>query len=305
MNQTIASVDIGTNTVLLTIADVSPSHRTLQVLEDIHSIARLGQNVDSSGVIHEDSILRAQNILEKYRTMCEDQGVSVIKAVGTSCLRDASNRQYVCERLSDSIGTQVEVISGDEEARLCFLGTVENDFPATIVDIGGGSTEIISGKDGVIEFRMSIDMGAVRLTERYLKKLPATNADLQCAVADIQNALSSLPDSAAVYDIRAVAGTPTTLAAMVLQLTQFEATLINNYQLSYTDIDTIARKLSELSIDEIVQLPGVHPKRADILLAGVLILKEIMKFAGKTSCSVSTKGLRYGVLKQLAESLYV
>lgn len=302
MNQTIASVDIGTNTVLLTIAQRSQSDGSLTILEDFHSIARLGQGVDSVRIIQQDAILRAESILLKYRELCAKYKVGSIRAVGTSCLRDAANRDEVCLRLSQTLGARVEVISGDEEARLCFLGSIENDFPTTIVDIGGGSTELISGKDGEIEYRTSIDIGAVRLTERYFKELPPSKENVNQALQDIKQALSVLPRSK-MYALRAVAGTPTTLAAMVLKMPDFNADAIHNFQLYYEDIQTIASKLSQLTLAEIITIPGVHPGRADILLAGVLILTSIMEYSRQTICTVSTKGLRYGVLKEMADLL--
>ncbi len=302
MNQTIASVDIGTNTVLLTIAQRSQSDGSLTILEDFHSIARLGQGVDSVRIIQQDAFLRAESILLKYRELCTKYEVGSIRAVGTSCLRDAANRDEVCLRLSQTLGARVEVISGDEEARLCFLGSIENDFPTTIVDIGGGSTELISGKDGEIEYRTSIDIGAVRLTERYFKELPPSKENVNQALQDIKQALAVLPRSK-MYALRAVAGTPTTLAAMVLKMPDFNADAIHNFQLYYEDIQTIASKLSQLTLAEIITIPGVHPGRADILLAGVLILTSIMEYSSQTICTVSTKGLRYGVLKEMAKLL--
>lgn len=298
MNQTLAAVDIGTNTILLTIAGRLSDDRSLTVIKDEHSIARLGQGVDSLRRIQEDAILRAESILLKYKELCDSLAVDSIRAVGTSCLRDAANRDEVCHRLSQTLGARVEVISGDEEARLCFLGSIEDDFPTTIVDIGGGSTELISGKNGAIEYRTSIDIGAVRLTERYFKELPPSKENIFLANHEILQALSIVPRDA-LYAIRAVAGTPTTLAAMILKLSEFAPEAIHNYQLMYSDVELMSSMLTQLSLEKILLLPGVHPKRADILPAGVLILKAILEYASASHCTVSTKGLRYGVLQDM------
>ncbi|MBK9246903.1 MAG: Ppx/GppA family phosphatase [Ignavibacteria bacterium] len=302
MNPKFASIDIGTNTVLLTIAELSPINGSLTILDDVHSIARLGQGVDTTGKIAEEAISRVENILKNYRTICDEYSEITIKAVGTSCLRDASNSREVCDRLSLAIGVSIEVLSGDEEARFCYIGTVEDDSPATIIDIGGGSTEIISGRNGTIEFGTSIDIGAVRLTERYFNELPVSDEIIEYAKGEIYRALTSLPQFE-FHAITAVAGTPTTVAAMVLQLKDYNAELIHNYQLYYKDIQQVATQLSTLTKEEIIALPGVHPKRADILLAGVLLLKSIMEFSGRNVCTVSTKGLRYGVLKEMTTLL--
>lgn len=301
MEQTFASIDIGTNTLLLTIARRDAERSKLTVLEDIHSIARLGQGVDAARIIHEDAIVRAETILLRYQNLCREYSVDSLRAVATSCLRDAANRIDVCLRLAAALGYPVEVISGDEEARLCFLGSIEDDSPTTIIDIGGGSTEVISGKDGAIEFRTSIDIGAVRLTERYFKELPASHECITQAQAEIRKAVSIVPH-AALYPIRAVAGTPTTLAAMALHLTEYNADVIHNYCLSYDDIAARTSQLLSLTPSEIRQIPGVHPKRADILPAGALILRSILDYASAQCCMVSTKGLRYGVLYERAAS---
>jgi exopolyphosphatase/guanosine-5'-triphosphate,3'-diphosphate pyrophosphatase len=294
----IAAVDIGTNTLLMTIADVS-TEGTFTYIDDIHSIARLGQNVDASKIIQPEARQRAVAILHTYRQRCKELEVDEIRAVGTSCLRDAANQREVCAEFETVLGTPIDILSGDEEARLCFIGTIENENPTTILDIGGGSTEIISGKGNSILFRTSLDVGAVRLTERYFQILPASSEQIQKATDEIQTHIQTI-DKNQFFSITAVAGTPTTLAAVSMGLTSYNSTAIHNYTLSMMNVDSIARQLLRSTLDEIITIPGVHRGRADILPAGTLILYEILNYAGQRKCTVSIKGLRYGILKEMA-----
>ncbi|MBI3258517.1 MAG: Ppx/GppA family phosphatase [Ignavibacteriae bacterium] len=299
-NHRIASVDIGTNTLLMTIADVSENG--MEVIDDIHSIARLGQNVDSSKTIQPDAIKRAVDILHRYKARITELGVDKIRAVGTSCLRDADNREEVCKELEAALGNPIEVITGDEEARLCFIGTVENDEPTTVLDIGGGSTEIISGKGNTISFRTSLDIGAVRLTEKYFRNLPPTTSQVQTAFDEVRESIYTI-DKELFYPLRVVAGTPTTLAAVCLGIDTFDASKIHNYPLSTLSVHILLRQLVDSTFDELTAMTGVHPGRADILPAGTLILHEFLRYTDQLKCMVSVKGLRYGVLKEMAAGL--
>ncbi len=295
-NHRIASIDIGTNTLLMTIADVSADGMT--ILADTHSIARLGQDVDASKTIQPEAVKRAVEILKRYKERLDELDVHRIRAVGTSCLRDAQNRDEVCKEFESALGCPVEVITGDEEARLCFIGTVENDEPTTVLDIGGGSTEIISGRNQEITFRTSLDIGAVRLTEKYFRNLPPTTSQVQAAFDEVREAIHTI-DKELFYPLRVVAGTPTTLAAVCLGLEQFDAAKIHNYPLSTLSVHILLRQLADSTFDELISMPGVHPGRADILPAGTLILHEFLRYTEQLKCTVSVKGLRYGVLKEM------
>ena len=241
-NHRIASIDIGTNTLLMTLADVSADGMT--ILADTHSIARLGQDVDASKTIQPEAVKRAVEILKRYKERLDELDVHSIRAVGTSCLRDAQNRDEVCKEFESALGCPVEVITGDEEARLCFIGTVENDEPTTVLDIGGGSTEIISGRDKEITFRTSLNIGAVRLTEKYFRNLPPTTSQVQAAFDEVRQAIHTI-DKELFYPLRVVAGTPTTLAAVCLGLEQFDAAKIHNYPLSTLSVHILLRQLAD------------------------------------------------------------
>lgn len=293
-----AAIDIGTNTLLLTIGE-RQTDGAIRILRDEHSIARLGAGVDASGCINRAAIERAKDILQAYTAICRETGVERIAAVGTSALRDAANRAEVCAELETIIGHDIRIIDGETEASLSFRGTVEGHTSALVLDIGGGSTELIAGSNGVIEYRTSINIGALRLTERFFKTLPP-HSDTLAPVCELLS--QATPLNIPNYPLIAVAGTPTTLAAIALALEVFSAEKVHGFRLTAEKIAELTGHLLTLSVEDISSLPGVNPLRADILPAGALILQMVMQTLGYSYCTVSTKGLRYGVLEECLSS---
>ncbi len=294
-----AGIDIGTNTILMVIGE-KKSNGELVFLRNEHSIARLGEGVDKTNNIKPEAIERAKKILHNYKIICDENNVIKISAAGTSALRDAKNRDFVVNELSKVIGTEIKVISGEEEARLSFLGTIENNNPCIVVDIGGGSTEFIYGENHSVKIRYSLPVGAVRLTERYFKDQPTTVDSIHEAEIYIMETLNKIDTTLFKGELIGVAGTPTTLAAMAQELTKYEKEKVDGYILDYEKVYIIFNKIKNLNIEEIKNIPGIHPDRADIITAGTLILQCIMKFFKIGKCKVSTRGLRYGVLIDLA-----
>lgn len=293
-----AAIDIGTNTLLLTVGERLPDC-TVRILRDEHSIARLGAGVDAAGNIGREAIGRAAEILRRYRNICDEADVNLVAAVGTSALRDAANRDEVCAELGSVIGTEIRIIDGETEAALSFSGSVECAESAIVLDIGGGSTEIIAGRGGTIEYRTSMNIGAVRLTERFFGSFPPAPE----MVAAVSEAISEqLPVGIPAYPMTAVAGTPTTLAAIALELQVFSPEKVHNFHLTLETVRSLAEMLLRKPLPEILALPGVHPQRADILPAGALILKVAMEKFGYSHCTVSTRGLRFGVLEEMLNS---
>lgn len=293
-----AAIDIGTNTILMLIAEKQDGC-SLKILRDDHSIARLGEKVGKTGIISQIAVQRAEEILTYYKSLCDSLGIQNISAVGTSCMRDAINSEDVRRHFEDILSAEIKVISGEEESRLTFLGTVESDNSCTVIDIGGGSTEFISGVNQTIFARKSLQIGAVRLTERYFSEFPATSSHLADAKEEIRKNLKTLPAEISGTLI-GVAGTPTSLAAIDLNVQKFETEKIHGYILPFERVREISEKLLAMSMEEIMKNPSISPKRADILPMGSLILLESMKYLCADSCTVSTKGLRYGVLSEMA-----
>jgi exopolyphosphatase / guanosine-5'-triphosphate,3'-diphosphate pyrophosphatase len=300
----IAALDIGTNTALLLIAEVDG--KSFSVLRDDHAIARLGEAVDRDRIIIESAYLRFRDILQRHAETIKSLNVDSIAAVGTSVFRDAQNRDQIVQRAKSDTGIEIEILSGDDEARWGCLGAifgmsdVEN---AAVIDIGGGSTEISIVKEGNFVKGESIDIGAVRLTERFFKTNPIIPEDAEKARQIIRDCLNRSTESFSILksikDINtlvAVAGTPTTLAAMHLGLEFFDAAKVQNQILQQDDIDQLLNMLLKTGTTTLLQIfPAINKSRADILPAGTLILSEAMEYLGMDSIRVSTRGLRYGI----------
>jgi len=292
---TVAAIDIGTNTILLTIGRKERGS-TFSIIHDEVQFARLGKNVDISGRIEEERITVAEAILKKYAALCKRNSVDTIIAFATSAMRDAENSDEVHIRLTQSLGAEIEIIDGKREAELSFIGAVANNESAIVIDVGGGSTEIIAGGNNKIEFSQSINIGAVRLTERFFPTLPPSNEEIMLARELVEQKISGIP----IYDypIYCVAGTPVTLACIAQGLDYFEQQKIHGYILSGLIINVILRQLLSSTSDEIKLMNCVTPERADILPAGTLILDRIIRHFSKNNCIVSVGGLRYGIIKE-------
>lgn len=307
----VSAIDIGTNTILMTIGKLE-ANGNITILADEHSIARLGKGVDANGTISEEAIKRAENILADYSTICDSFNVDIRVGVATSAVRDASNKSEVVKRLSKISSAIIHCISGDEEAKLSYRGSVlhnnSDEFQSTVViDIGGGSTEIILGKGETILSKYSVDVGAVRVTERFqFTPLPPNQQDVDECREYISRKIKSVISDEEIENISnskviAVAGTPTTLAA--IELSGYYSDKVDGYLLDRNTVLQQSLRLSSLALKEIIEIPGVHPERADILPAGVLILDTLMQTFGLSEVQVSTKGLRYGVLYSAFDSL--
>jgi exopolyphosphatase/guanosine-5'-triphosphate,3'-diphosphate pyrophosphatase len=304
----LASIDIGTNTILMLIADVE-RNGILSVVRDEHSIARLGKGVDEHGFIQKETFQRVQRILLKFKSIADSNEVQHLAACGTSALRDAANRQEFLDFIREHLSIDIKILSGREEAESTYVGAVSEYLEGSpsgefaVLDIGGGSTELVAGTGSNVSSAVSIDIGSVRLTERILKNNPPDNIALENAVKLVQHHLRHISPLPSATVLVGVAGTLTTLAALDLQLKTFDKTLINRYVLTRETIERIFQELRHLTLDEIRSYPQIHHSRADILLAGILILREILHKVNVSQITVSDRGLRYGIVLQTARML--
>ena len=290
----IASIDIGTNTLLLLIGEVQ-ADGSFSIVHDEHSIARLGEGVHASKCINEKAIERASHILHRYKLICDSYKVEKITIVATSAMRDADNAEYVCSILSSIIQKPISIISGKEEAYFSYVGSKETYDNPTIIDIGGGSTEIICMDNDHTIQSISLNIGAVRFTEKYFSTYPPSIDSIQEAIAEIKTSLSQFTIS--VHSpVIVVAGTPTTLACIDQGLDEYHRDKVHGYILTYDAISSITDMLCTSSYDSLFSIKGINPKRADILPAGSFLLKSLLSYFAIEHCIVSTKGLRYGVL---------
>ncbi len=297
-----AAIDLGTNTCLLLVARVESGY-VKKVLGDYASVIRLGEGVDKIGCLRSDAIERALACLSEYKKTVSKAGISPgdVVCVATSQARDAENGGEFFERVEAECGFRFSVISGKDEARLSFVGSLLPGMEPSnhaVVDIGGGSTEFVTAKEG-----RSIDLGSVRFTERYLKSDPVADEEYSNCLDRIDNKLDELMDWRGSIpsdtQMLAVAGTATTLASWHLRLREFDAAEVEKTQLNNDDLLQMVNDLKRMTVAERRDQVGIEPKRADVLLAGAMIIWRIMEKLNFQACNISSRGLRYGVLMDL------
>jgi exopolyphosphatase/guanosine-5'-triphosphate,3'-diphosphate pyrophosphatase len=304
----IACIDVGTNTALLLVADLEPATGNIVTVEHRQTIVRLGQKVDEHRMIHPEALDRLTACMTEYRTLCDEFGVQRILAVGTSALRDAANRAEIIAAVNRATGIEISCISGEDEAALTFFGAVaglpEAPEPFTVIDIGGGSTEIIMGTVEKVEQAVSMNIGSVRMTERFCTSQPPSPEEFEAARQEIdKNLAASLPPFfASRQQVFGVAGTLTTIAQVCLSDRQFDPARVQGFRLDYSAVHELLERLRAMRLDEIVAL-GIPEGRADVFTMGVLILRQFMRMLGVGAVTVSIQGLRYGVAQQELQRL--
>jgi exopolyphosphatase/guanosine-5'-triphosphate,3'-diphosphate pyrophosphatase len=302
----ISAIDIGTNTILMVTARVDDD-RSVHILGDEHAIARLGKGVDEHRMISDETVDRVTGFLERYQRIAMSLGSERIVAFGTSALRDARNRDEFIATMKERTGISIEVLSGTEEAELTYRGALFGLDPAAerrvVLDIGGGSTEIAVGAGNNLEQSTSIDVGAVRITERFFTALPPLVGEFAHAREFARDALAECFDLPEEFTAIGVAGTVTTLAAMDAGMDTFNAEELNGYVLNASRISRMTSRLAELSVEQVAAFPQVPLERADVLLGGAVILDEFMHRYRLERMVVSTRGVRYGMLMREIDSL--
>ncbi|MCS6775189.1 MAG: hypothetical protein RMJ43_13485 [Chloroherpetonaceae bacterium] len=296
-----ASIDVGTNTVkLLVVQQVADR---LEPLYERAGTVRLGEGMQASGMrLREAAMRRTLDLLDEFVAQARAQGADPIVAVGTAALREAVNREDFLQRARERCGLEITVISGEEEARLSYLAvrrdTLWRDCPRLVViDIGGGSTEVIHGEIGTdrIASRVSVGLGAVKLTESVLRSDPPTVRELTAAQQQASGALQSLEAATGPACVVGVGGTVTTLGAMDLGGVATPEVL-HGHTLSLARLENLIALLASRTIEQRKQIPGLDPARADIILAGAILLAQALAHLHAPTIDVSTRGLRWGVL---------
>jgi exopolyphosphatase/guanosine-5'-triphosphate,3'-diphosphate pyrophosphatase len=308
----IASIDIGTNTVLLLVAEVEAGGTIVPIANE-QRLPRLGRDVDHRQRISIGAYDRIAWIVQEYTNLALQYRADRIVACATSAVRDASNREEFLAYIKSATGIDVEVLTGEEEAELSYRGTV-NGFPhltrtAVVLDIGGGSTEMSyplpgshNGNSRLVHYSMQI--GAVRLTERYLKHSPPAPTEIDSAREFIIEELSPVRNPGfAQYQLVGVAGTVTTLACLDQHLTDFDVERVSGYRLGFERVAEWFGRLSSMASTEIRSLSRATEGREDILTAGVLILNVVMRNFGFQDVLVSERGLRHGLALREADRL--
>ncbi len=301
--QVCAAIDIGTNSVKLLVAaaDARDWHRIYETA----AVTRLGESMQAQSLrLREAAMRRTLDALATMVTTARERGAARIVAVGTAALRDAVNRDEFLQRARERCGLDIEVIAGDEEARLSFqavrLDARWSNCPMLLVlDIGGGSTEIIGGEphSAGIASRISINLGAVRITETYLKSDPPTVAQLTAANSAVAEALQNvrIDASARPFTVVGVGGTLTNLAAMDRGGIR-DPDELHGYVLTADRLERRIEQLASATIAQRQEMPGLDPRRADIILGGAILLSQTLACTGASDVAVSVRGLRWGLL---------
>jgi exopolyphosphatase/guanosine-5'-triphosphate,3'-diphosphate pyrophosphatase len=301
--QRFAAIDVGTNTVLLLVAERRPGGGFSPVVERAE-ITRLGRGVDRSGRLEPAAIAETVAALARFAAEARALGAADVACVATSAARDAANGGEFFDAARAAAGLAPEVISGDEEARLVY-GSAWRDFgrpgsTLAVLDVGGGSTELVVGDAALPRAHASAQLGAVRLTERVVTGDPPPAAELAALRAAAAEGARALPLAAIGDAARAtlvgVAGTVTTLAAVRAGLATYDAGVVHGSELSGADLETLYRRLGGLTVAGRAALPGMEPKRADVIVAGGAIVLEVMRAAGFDRLTVSDRGVRWGLI---------
>jgi exopolyphosphatase/guanosine-5'-triphosphate,3'-diphosphate pyrophosphatase len=280
----VAVVDCGTNSFRLLVADVDPAAGTLTDVDRRTEIVRIGEGVDATGRIADAALERTLAVARFYAAVVTEAGAERISVVATSALRDAANGEAFSAGIREVLGVEPRIVSGDEEARLTFAGAVRahsvDEAPVLVVDIGGGSTEMVLGEraDGPAEAR-SVDVGSVRLTERHLHSDPPTAAEIERARADVAEALDDVADDVELGRTRTlvgVAGTVTTLTAHALTLPTYDAAAVDGAVLPVGVLRAACEDMLARSRASRAELPYLEQGRVDVIGAGALIWGEIL-----------------------------
>lgn len=294
-----AILDIGTNAIKFLIAEKSANGDWETVL-DISQVTRLGQGLHSSGVVNTAAMERSIAAIQKFLGIAREQRVDQILAVGTMALRSAANARDFVERLRREANLNIQIIDGEEEARLSWLAVISSlpipDAQWLIFDVGGGSTEFILSQGRQLLGKISLNIGVVRLTEQILISDPVTDEEVQLANRSIRDAFQAISWSGPIAALVGVGATMTTLGAMRHQLRHYHANLIHGLQLSYDEVNTLLSALKSKTIAERKQMPGLPADRADVILAGGMIVSAIMEQMQSESVIISDRGVRHGLL---------
>jgi exopolyphosphatase/guanosine-5'-triphosphate,3'-diphosphate pyrophosphatase len=296
----VAVVDIGTNSTRLLVADVRDDG--LSELQRESIVTRLGEGVDATGALGEAPQQRVFAALDHYAAAIAEHGVDVRTAVMTSAVRDASNGAAFADAVRDRYGLDGRTLSGDEEARLTFLGATaaRGDDPAAllVIDIGGGSTELVVGARGEVEFHVSTQVGVVRHTERHLHGDPPSAAEMAALATDARGAI----EAAVPEDVRArpggavaVAGTATSCASIDLALDPYDPERVEGHRLSRARIGELRDRLAAVPLDERRAVTGLDPARAPTIVAGTIVLLEALGAFALDAVEVSERDILWGV----------
>ncbi len=292
----VAVIDVGTNSTRLLVADVEAGR--VAPVERRSTVTRLGRGVDLSGRLAAEAIEDTCGAIEGYMGLISEHEAGTVDAIATSAVRDAGNGGAFVAELRERFALSARVLDGEEEARLTYLGATSEHVPTEptlVIDIGGGSTELIVGTGEEISFHTSLQAGVVRHSERHISSDPPTASELEALATDVRGLIEGavgggLTAAAGI----AVAGTPTSLAAVEMALEPYDPARVHGHVLELPSIQRMLSQLASVPLSERVEIAGLHPERAPTIVAGVVILVEAMRAFGLESIEVSEHDILYG-----------
>jgi len=300
----VAVIDIGSNSTRLLVADVEGGRVT--PVERRSTVTRLGRGVDLSGQLAAEAIEAACGAIDPYVATLEELGAEKVDAIATSAVRDASNGSAFVAELRERFALSARVLDGEEEARLTYIGATSEsspERPTLVVDIGGGSTELIVGEGREIEWHASLQAGVVRHTERHLLHDPPTPVELEALAADLRGLIDAARREAPHVEAGiAVAGTPTSLAAIELELEPYDPLRVHGHVLELRSIQRMLSRLAAAPLGRRREIPGLHADRAPTIVAGVVTLVEAMRAFDLKRITVSEHDILYGTAIAISES---
>ena len=304
----VAAIDCGTNSIRLLIAEPDGSGG-LEDLERRLEVVRLGQGVDASGEFHPDALQRTFAAVDEYAELIKKADVPVEKVhfVATSATRDVQNRDSFFAGVKERLGVVPDVISGETEARLSFIGALSRvtpeGEPVLVMDIGGGSTELITGSaNGDMDYAISLDIGSVRVTERFLKQNPVADDDLERAIVYVDDLLAdSGVDFASIGTWIGVAGTVTTLAGVYLELERYDRERVHGAVIPLPAVQDLLHRLAGLTVEQIRGLPSMHPGRADVITGGALVEARVAARLNVPDLIVSESDILDGIALEILD----
>lgn len=288
----VAAIDLGSNSFLCLIAEKDNRGKIKEIYDTIEFV-KLGEGVHQNKTFSEGALQRAEMAFKKFQGLIEKYKVEKVASVATSAARDVSNRDRFFD-LGKKYGIPIEIISGENEGDYTYLGVLSGrpEKPNfSVLDIGGGSTEIAYKKDGNLKAK-SFNVGCVRLTELFLKSDPEKKEEIEEFRKYLREKMPTMDFGE--LEMVAVAGTPTTLASLHLQK-DFDPNLIDNFKLTKVHVRELIQKFNTLTIADRKKLKGIDAPRADVIMAGALILEHVMEICKLDSVTVSSRGVRYGL----------
>ena len=295
----VASIDIGTNTVLLLITKLEKG-KLFPILNE-YRIPRLGEGLEPGGEITQDKIDHLFQVLEEYRNIIKSYNCEDVILTGTYALRSASNSSFIKDKIKTQFGFQLDIVDGNTEAQIAYLGAISNISKIkgnlVVIDIGGGSTELIFGDSEKVNFKKSFSIGSVNGTEKYLVNSPPSKSKITTFQNKLHLIFSELQTIISFSEAVAIAGTPTTVACMCFGLKEFSEAKVENSLLHINELEKLICNISKSTSEEILEKYGnVVNGREDIILAGAIILLTLMKIFHLDSIKVSSRGIRYGAV---------